>query len=400
MTTGIIITVCILLLLAYIFDLSAARTKIPSVILLLVSGWIVRQLCNVFNIQLPHLDPVLNILGTVGLILIVLEGSLELELNKSKVPLIGKSFLVAFFPMIVLGLSSAWALAYLTNSPFKDSLANVIPVCVISSAIAIPTARNLPAMEREFITYESSLSDILGVLFFNFIALNAYIGAGSVGHFLLQLVLIALISFIATAGLSFLMSKIEHHIKFAPIILLVILIYDISKIYHLPGLIFIMMFGLFLGNLEEMKRFSWIRHLKPELLDKEIHKFREITAEGTFIIRALFFLLFGYLIETSEILNTHTLAWSASFTAGIFLIRALQLRIAGLPVMPLMFIAPRGLITILLFLAVPAAQVNPIINRPFVIQVILLSSLVMMLGIMFAGKQKPDNAVKEEPVLL
>jgi hypothetical protein len=38
----------------------------------------------------------------------------------------------------------------------------------------------------------------------------------------------------------FLLNKIQHHIKFVPIVLLIILIYEISKIFHLPALIFIL----------------------------------------------------------------------------------------------------------------------------------------------------------------
>lgn len=379
---------CVLLLIAYIFDVSAAHTKIPSVILLLFLGWLVRQATGLLNIQVPGLNTALPILGTIGLILIVLEGSLELELNKSKIPVIGKSFVVAFLPMIILSFVSAYALSYWSNTSFKNSLANVIPICIISSAIAIPTARNLSNTEKEFVIYESSLSDILGVLFFNFIVLNTSIDGGSVGHFILELVLIAIVSFIATAGLSFLMNKINHHIKFAPIILLVILIYNVSKIYHLPGLVFILLFGIFLGNLDEMKRFKWIEKLKPMELEKEILKFREITAEATFIIRALFFILFGYMMETAEILNTETIIWSLSFVACIFIIRGLALRLSRIPVLPLVFIAPRGLITILLFLAIPAEQMIPAMNRSLIIQIILFSSLVMMLGMMLSKKEK------------
>jgi hypothetical protein len=39
------------------------------------------------------------------------------------------------------------------------------------------------------------------------------------------------------------------------------------------------------------------------LLNKEVAKFKELTIEATFLVRALFFLLFGYLIQTSEIAN-------------------------------------------------------------------------------------------------
>lgn len=387
MTTGITIMLCALLLLAYIFDVSAARTRIPSVILLLFLGWGVRQLANLINLQIPGLFSALNILGTVGLILIVLEGSLELELNRTKLPVIGKSFIVALLPMLALAFASAFILQQLSGAGFKHSLASVIPICVISSSIAIPTARNLKKQEKEFIIYESSLSDILGVLFFNFIVLNTIIGAGSVGHFLLELLLITVISFVATAGLSFLLSKIDHHIKFAPIILLVILIYNISKIYHLPGLVFILLFGIFLGNLDELKHFKWIQKLRPEALDQEVHKFREITGEATFIIRALFFLLFGYTMQTADVLDTTTLLYAGGFVLMIFVIRALQLKLSGLPVVPLLFIAPRGLITVLLFLAVPADQLVPLVSKSLIIQIILLSSLVMMAGSMLTKKE-------------
>ena len=239
MTTTIIITICVLLLLAYVFDISSALTKIPSVILLLLLGWIVKQTVELFNIHIPDLNPLLPILGTIGLILIVLEGSLELELNKSKLSVIKKSSLNALIPMLVLAFLFAFAFQYFTQVSYKIALANAIPFCVISSAIAIPSVRNLSAFNKEFIIYESSLSDIFGVLFFNFIVLNPIINAQAFGNFALELLLIIVISFIAVLGLSFLLSRIKHHITFTPIILIVILIYAVSKVYHLPGLIFI-----------------------------------------------------------------------------------------------------------------------------------------------------------------
>ena len=79
MSTAIIITLCSLLLLAYLFDVSAPKTKIPTVILLLLLGWGVKNTSIILNIDIPNLEPILPILGTIGLILIVLEGSLELE---------------------------------------------------------------------------------------------------------------------------------------------------------------------------------------------------------------------------------------------------------------------------------------------------------------------------------
>ena len=67
MSTAIIIIACVLLLLAYAFDVSATFTKIPSVILLLILGGILRIAANSLNIFIPDLNPALPILGTIGL---------------------------------------------------------------------------------------------------------------------------------------------------------------------------------------------------------------------------------------------------------------------------------------------------------------------------------------------
>lgn len=396
MTTGIIIAVCCLLLFAYIFDLTASRTRIPSVILLLILGWGVRQLTQIINIPIPDLARLLPFLGTLGLILIVLDGTLELELNKSKKSLIIKSVTAALLPIFALTFLLAFAFQYfLPGLSFTDALTNAVPFCVISSSIAIPSAKHLSKANREFITYESSLSDIFGVIIFNFIALNELNQSSTIAQSSLQLLIMIGVAFGATLLLAFLLSKIDHHIKFIPIILLILLIYSIAKMYHLPALIFIMIFGLFLGNLDELKRFKWISILKPYSLDKEVVKFKELTAEATFLVRALFFLLFGFLIETKEIINTDTLIWAAGIVAAMLIIRAVQFKISGIEMFPMLFIAPRGLINILLFLSIVPAQNIPIVNKSLLLQVILLTALVLMLGLMFTSKKKSNKTEVE-----
>ncbi|MCB9015418.1 MAG: cation:proton antiporter [Lentimicrobiaceae bacterium] len=389
MTTTIIITFCLLLLIAYLFDLSASKTRIPSVILLLILGWVLRQMSVFFEIKIPDLTTILPVFGTIGLILIVLEASLELELDKSKVLLIKQSLLGALLPMFALTLILTYLFYHIGNYSFRNSLINAIPFSVISSAVAIPSVRNLAKSLKEFIIYESSFSDIAGVIFFNFIALNVSFGLASFVNFGLQLLVIILISFVATIALAILLHRIEHHIKFVPIILLVILIYAISEIYHLPALVFIMSFGLFIGNLNKLKRFKLIARIQPEELEIEGRKFKEITTEAAFLVRALFFLLFGFILETSEILNTETLLWSSGISLIVFILRAIHLEILKQPLIPLLFVAPRGLITILLFLSIEPVNRIIIVNKSLVIQVIVICALIMMFGLMLIDHEKP-----------
>lgn len=292
--------------------------------------------------------------------------------------------------MIALGIILAFMFNYYGNYGFKDSLTNAIPFCIISSAVAIPSVTNLASSSKEFVIYESSLSDILGVIFFNFIALNEIINLHSFVNFGFQLFIIFIISFVATIGLSFLLSKIEHHVKFVPIILLIVLIYEVSKVYHLPGLIFILIFGLFIGNLDELKHIKWIEKFKPDELNIEVRKFKELTIEAAFLVRALFFLLFGFLIETAEIINLETLPWALTIVALIFIFRIIQLKLSGLPMQPLLFVAPRGLITILLFLSIPAIHLISIVNKSLIIQVVILTAVLMMVGLM-VSKSQPEE---------
>ncbi len=389
MTSTIIITLCILLLIAYVFDLTSSKTRIPSVILLLLLGWIVRQLSTVLHIRIPDLSGLLPLFGTVGLILIVLEGSLELELNRSKIGVIKKASIAALLPMLALAVLLAYAFQYFQEGlSFRDALTNAVPLCVISSSIAIPSVKYLSSYNREFITYESSLSDIFGVVLFNFVALNELGEMHSAWTSVLQLLLMIAVSFAATVLLAFLLGRIDHHIKFVPIILLVLLIYAIAKLYHLPSLIFILILGLFLGNLDELKRFNWVNKLRPDELNTEVHKFKDLITEATFLVRTVFFLLFGYLIETSELLNTGTLLWAIGILAGALLIRALQFRLSGLKLFPMLFIIPRGLINVLLFLSIVPVQQIPLLNKSLVLQLVLLSTFTMMLGLMFSKKEE------------
>jgi len=397
MTTTLIIIICIIFLIAYFFDLTSSRTRIPAVILLLLLGWGIKQLTVFFYLEIPNLTSILPILGTIGLILIVLEGSLELELNKQKLPVIGKSLLLALLPMFILSLILAFLFMHFGQYSFRNSLINAIPLCIISSAIAIPSVKGLSMSNREFVIYESSLSDIFGIIIFNFIAINGTINTQSFTHFALQILTIIIVSFVATIGLSFLLSRSKHHIKYVPIILFVILIYSISKFYHLPGLVFVLLFGLFIGNIDELKQLKWLKVFDTDNLNSEVQKFKNIVIEGTFLIRTLFFILFGFLIETEEILNTNTLVWSVGIVAGILIVRYIFLKFTKLPITPLLYVAPRGLITILLFLSILPSQSISFVNKSLIIQVIVLTALVMMTGIL--KKPQKTTILSENEIL-
>ncbi|SEG42313.1 sodium/proton antiporter, CPA1 family [Halpernia humi] len=387
MAETVIISICVLLLISYFFDITTKFTKIPSVILLLAIGWVINQISGLSGFVIPDLNVILPILGTLGLILIVLEGSLELELNHSKKSLVARTLLISTSSVLIMSaLSTAW-LYYEWDIPIREGLINVIPFCIISSSIAIPSAVNLSGAKREFIIYESSLSDIVGVIFFNFATFGTAITLSGGFHFIGQFLLMIVISIVASLILAILLGKIDHHIKYGPIIISIILIYEISKIYHLPALIFILFFGLVLGNIDELRGVKFLKNVRFTRLTREVSLFKDVVIEATFVVRSLFFLVLGFVLETDDIINVSSLEWSVSIVVLIFVVRFFLLKITKMEVQPLVFIAPRGLITILLFLAIIPADKIPFLNQSIIIQVILMTTIIMMIGVMLSNKK-------------
>jgi hypothetical protein len=378
-----------MLLLAYLAEISSERTKIPSVIILLFLGWLANEATSRMNWNIPDLHLFLPILGTIGLILIVLEGALDLKMSRTKLTIIRTTLLMAILQMLLLSFIFTSVVCLYSRVSFITGLMNTLPLCVISSSIAIPATRNSPLAVREFIIYESSFSDVIGVLFFNFVLLNTGrdFDLTSVGLFLLQLMAIILVSVFSVLGLSYLLSRMRNHISYTPIILLVILIYSIAREFDLSGLLFILVFGLFLGNITELKNYYLIGLINTERLGHEIIKFKSITIEATFIVRSLFFLVFGFLMETSDFLNLHSLPLALAVVIFILAVRWLFLKMLKADVSQLLHFSPRGLITILLFMSILPDYNLPFIDNSLIIQIIVISVVVMIFGLLRTGKK-------------
>jgi hypothetical protein len=65
--------------------------------------------------------------------------------------------------------------------------------------------------------------------------------------------------------------------------------------------------------------------------------------------------------------------------------------IARVPIFPLLFVTPRGLVTILLFFGIPGSMAFPLVNKSLIIQVIVLTALFMMIGLMITGKKRSEE---------
>ena len=86
-----------IIILSFFFNIISKKTNIPSVLMLILLGMGIKAGLSRFNIFDHDLrvDSILEILGNVGLVMIVLEAALDLKLEKEKAVMIFKSFLTA-----------------------------------------------------------------------------------------------------------------------------------------------------------------------------------------------------------------------------------------------------------------------------------------------------------------
>ena len=140
--------------------------------------------------------PMLEVLGIVGLIMIVLEAALELELKREKLVPILKSLAIALIGLVASAYIAAIVLkALIDGMTMQSALLYATPLSILSSAIIIPSVAGLREDKKEFHVYESTFSDILGIMMFYFLTgkLNPAEDAGITG-FAFNLVLTIIIS--------------------------------------------------------------------------------------------------------------------------------------------------------------------------------------------------------------
>ena len=399
-TLSILIVLPLLVVFSYIFDAIARKTKFPSVILLMFTGIIVRVGTNLYGFtDFEFLDQLIPVLGTVGLILIVLEGALELDIKKEKLPVILKGFFAAALILILNIIAVAWVLENFLSMEHKTAIIFAIPLAIISSAVAIPSAAGLLDHEKEFVVYESTFSDILGIMIFNyairqFESNQSLISPESMIALGLQIIGVIVVSLFITYLLFQLLQKIEHHVKFFLILALLVLVYAFGKLFHLPALVTIFIFGLFLSNVQVLLPGFMKKYLDLNQTEKGLHEFHILTAESTFLVKTFFFLFFGFSISLTQFNSLNPFLIGLLIFTIMLIIRYIYFMISTFKIIPstLVYISPRGLISILLFLQIKEATFidlsKAIIDERVLLVVILLSMMIMTLGTM---KKTADN---------
>ncbi|WP_426060055.1 cation:proton antiporter [Hymenobacter sp. B1770] len=387
----ILIGLSLAVLLSYLFDLTARATKVPSVLLLLLAGIALSQASIYFNMPLVVPPLALQLFGIVGLIFIVLEGSLDLRLTPEKWPLVRRSFLAAALIMVVQAGAITWLLHVYLGVGWQSGLVNAVPLAVVSSAVAIPSVAGLGGEKQEFIIYESTFSDIIGIMLFNFALQDNFAQGLSVVTFGRDVLAVGVVAILSTVLLVFLLGRLRAHVKFFLLFAFLVLIYSVAKKLHLSSLVLVLVFGLVVNNADLLARGPRMqRLLRPKILAAELQQLKSITAESAFLIRTFFFLLFGFSITLSNLVSWTLLFQGVLIVGVLTLIRFVYLKyVARTDLIPELFIAPKGLISVLLFYSIPDRLLIGEVSENILFVVILFTGILMMIGLQLAHRT-PD----------
>lgn len=380
-----LIVFCLILIGSFFFNYLQKKLHISAVILLLLSGVILQLALPMLSIS----DAYLKIFGTLGLLIIVLEAVVDLEVHGHNY----KMFLMALCVSIVIVVLTsgliAWGFMLAYNLSLHAAVIYAIPLSIVSSAIVIPSLSNLEGVTKEFLILESIFSDIIGVLLFNFLISSNEIDLVNISKFSMNFTFMLIISLITTIILGIALSR--DKIKNLHILILAVLIltYSIAKWFHLSALLLILIFGVFLRNLPMIlnTRFGMRclgNYLNHVTIHKNLHSMRDLIEDLGFIVRSIFFVLLGYSIKLSSLISlkvillgfmvvviTYAIRWAIlhrSFTSNVVLATTM---------------APRGLITVLLFFQIPNELQSQLFDEGITFFVVIASTLIMSGGLFY-----------------
>ena len=368
------------IILSYVFNLYSKKSGIPSVLLLIFTGMLINFGFFISEMGSPNLFSVLKILGVVGLALIVLEAALDLKLVKEKMGLIFKSLSTAIIGLFATAYAGSLVLNYTLEMPMIEALLFTVPLSILSSAIILPSLGSLDEYKKEFMIYESTFSDILGIVLFY--SLLSFLGPDSkseiYGEVFGNLVFTILFSIIISYILVYLFQNIKGHDKLFLLISILLLLYAVGKLFHLSSLIIILIFGMILNNYKVFFAGGLSKLINDEKVEHILADFKVVTGESAFVVRTFFFIIFGWSVSVGSMFNLKSIAIGIALLIIIYVVRAICLFIfSGKNIFPQIFLAPRGLITILLFFAIPKELTDKYDFNGVLLFIILASCLIM-----------------------
>lgn len=382
--------IAVLLVLAFGANRLFRITRIPDLVVLLVTGVALGPVLHWVNPV--EFRTFTQILGSLALILILFEGGTELNLREGFRHFPGGIVLAIFGYGLAFGTVAASA-HWTLSLPWRSALLLGGVFGCTSSTVVMPVLQQLSAREpvKATLLLESALGDVIGVL-----TVSSLLGlsgkGGPISGFMS--------GFAREAGIAVLVGVVSGFLwwqlwpklasqRFSNTVAfgIVLGIYAATHAVGGSGLLAVLAFGLMLGNLPA----------RPGVAEREI-QFLSFHSELSFLVRSFFFVLLGIIVEFVG----KSYAFPIAAIVGVMFVSrfvAVQLsRIVLRGISPrereLVFLMmPRGLITAVLAVQVVQATGQQFVYLPaMAFTAIVATNALMVAGSIRAARQGESSA--------
>ncbi|MBS3068423.1 cation:proton antiporter [Candidatus Micrarchaeota archaeon] len=287
-----------IIIIGYIGELFSKKFSIPSTIMLLLIGYLLKVSGYVDVADLTGLQ---SLFGTLALIILLFDGGLTLNildvLFKS-----GRIFLMS----ILITVASMFAAGFLMQGFGFDFLIGAIVGAIAggigsTTTISILKGLELPKDVGRFLTLESSITDIFSIILTIVLTqnlLSGFIDVQMIGQGILSTFSVGTLVGIV-GGILFIsiFSRIEKGYSYMVMLGVILILYALSEFFGGSGAIGVLIFSIMLGNENLVRKIIRIEEASERIFIREFH------TEISFIIRTFFFVFLGIIVNFSNINN-------------------------------------------------------------------------------------------------
>ena len=404
-----------LLVLAFVANRLAQRTRVPDAVVLILTGMLLGPVFGLVNAA--QFENVTRGFGTLALILILFEGGLELDVNETLRHLGGGLMLSWSAYLITAALVAAVAKSSMLLSWRSSILVGAVLGCV-SSTIMLPVLQQIPMRKPVKLTLlvESAIGDVLAVLtvgvLLNLPQSHGSVITGLVGGFAFEVGVSIVFGVAAGILWSWLMPRLSEQRFWQTLTLAaVLLLYAGTSAVNASGLFAVLVFGVVLANLPQVRKQLLTAGMGTALPDEgSHHNILSFHSELAFLIRTFFFVMIGAVVHFSGLRQNAVpiLGFSGAILiarwVAVNLSRWTWKEITSRERDLIIVLLPRGLITAVLAIQVIEARgAEFAFLRAAAFAIILLTNMLVVLGSVRARRATPVPAparlIPQEPAL-
>jgi cell volume regulation protein A len=291
----------ILLVIGFLADYLFRKTSFPDILILIALGYLIGPVFHIVNPS--EIAPASQVIASLALVVILFNGGLDLEF--AKVLSCAPRALLLVLVGIVLSMASTAAFAYyLMGWDFTGSLLLGAIVGGTSPSIVMPLISRIEVQEEvsSTLSLESAFNGAIVIVVA--LVILEVIATGQSGNtafviveqIALQIFLGGLIGVIAGVVWLWALTLLEGE-TYDDILTLAIafLLYFAVESMNGSGVIFVLTFGLMLGNGIEVARFLGIK--RTVVIHELMKKFH---SQMSFLIKTFFFVYLGLMITFSQ----------------------------------------------------------------------------------------------------